>query len=391
MASTTHAARRRLIAVAIGTAVGLVLVEIVGRLVGYLPPRPSPAYVQLTSAVGWLPEPGSRLVYGKPGGEYHTVVRFNALGFRSAAVDFPPRRGPDDRHVLILGDSYASAWQVPIEERWSERMTALRPTWTAINTGMPTWGTDQEYLTFANYPLTSEPDVALLLVFPGNDPSDTARQILTGNPPRYPHFVVDGDASLRLVNEWTYVNPFDAPASVDDWLRLHSVVRRAATDAIGLFEAPDAGPRAIPRDDPRAFDVFRDTTDSKWDAAWRLTDALLARFDANAARRGVKLMIVLVPYFGAVQPELRAATLQATPDAFDLGRPYRRYAEIARAHGIPLLDLTDGFLAFRARESTDLFYPEDKHFTPRGNCLAGMLVTAWLDPTTPATPDACRR
>jgi hypothetical protein len=386
---------RRLVAIAIGAMLGLGLVEIAGRVVGYLPPRPSPAYVKLTSAVGWLPEPGSRLVYGRPGGEYHTVVRFNALGFRSEAVDFPPPRGPDDRRVLVLGDSYASAWQVPLEERWSERMTALRPGWTAINTGVPTWGTDQEYLTFAHYPLGSEPDVALLMVFPGNDPSDTARLILTGVPPLYPHFVadgpIDGFASLRLANDWVYANPFDAPAGVDAWLRLHSVVRRAASDASALVSASAAPKAAAARDDPRAFDVFRDTGDPKWDAAWRLTDALLAQMQTDAARRGIRLVVVLVPYYGTVQPELRAATLRATPAAFDLGRPYRRYAEIARAHGIPLLDLTDGFVAFHAGTPGDLFYPEDKHFTPLGNCVAGMLVTAWLDPTSAASADVCRR
>ena len=65
-------------------------------------------------------------------------------------------------------------------------------------------------------------------------------------------------------------------------------------------------------------------------------------------------------------------------------------APAAEAPDGPLLDLTDGFLAFHGHTPGDLFYPEDKHFTPLGNCVAGVLVTAWLDPSGPASLDACR-
>jgi hypothetical protein len=357
--------------------------------------------VRLVRHVGRLPPPSSRVVYGAPGGEFHTIVRFNPLGFRDPLTDFPARRRDTDRHILVLGDSYAAAWQVPLAERWTERMMAERPGWTTLNTGTPTWGTDREYLTFVHYPLAHEPDVVLLAMYPGNDVSDTGAAVLSRIPPKYPHFVptgpeVNGFASLREV-EWQYTPPAPPPGAAA-WLRRHSVAWYGGRELIKIFStasAPGTFPEAPPETQlQRVFDVFRQQNDDPaWRTAWQITEALLAQTKVEADRRDIRLAVVLVPYHGAIHPEMSPDLMRRDAGDFDLTLPYHRLTETARAQGIDLLDLTPGFVAFRDADpqQRELFLPEDKHLSSLGHCIAAALMATWLDPSLPPiSTDRCR-
>jgi hypothetical protein len=213
------------------------MIEILGRLIHFLPSRPSDAYVQLTRAVGPVQEPEIHYAHTSEG-EFNLLLDSNAMGFRDPDTQFPAE--PGKQRILVLGDSYTAAWQVPTAQRWTEQIERLRPDWALLNLGMPNWGTDQEYLTLANYPFTQQPDIVLMMIFPANDVHDNALLLLTGFPPSRPYFVpaanpVLDTTSLKLV-PWNYENPFDQPAklqfpaNVKAWLRLNSVLYRAATN-----------------------------------------------------------------------------------------------------------------------------------------------------------------
>jgi hypothetical protein len=87
------------------------------------------------------------------------------------------------------------------------------------------------------------------------------------------------------------------------------------------------------------------------------------------------------------------ALRSATASHFDLTRAHFRVTSIARAKGVPLLDLTPAFVQFRQADPRRRppFFAHDKHFTPLGHCLAASLVAQWLVPTGRSAPlDACR-
>lgn len=388
----------RLASVLLGLLIALGLIEILGRVIGFLPTQPTSAYQRLVQHVGPLPEPSSRLIYASAGGEFRNILHFNALGFRDPRGDFPPRRRDTDRHILVLGDSYTAAWQVPLFERWTERITAARSGWITLNTGTPTWGTDREYFTFVHYPLAHEPDVVLLAMYPGNDPYDAATAMFV-RPPARPYFVPTGLAvdGIALLKEIESSAP-PPPLPIDDattWLRYHSVLWYAGEELAALTAPParQPPPRALKKLAPELEVFQRNNEELSWRSAWLITDGLLSLLKAEADRRRIRLAIVLIPYHGAIQPELISEFIQRDPTAFDFSIPYRRIATTAQKLGVELLDLTPGFAAFHATDPQQrtLFLPGDKHFSPLGNCVAAALIGSWLDPSLPPlSTDACR-
>ncbi len=388
----------RLILVSAGITVGLACGEAAGRALHYLPARPLPEYVRLRSAVGPLPDPWSRAWNTSAADEFRTQLVFNALGFRNARTDFSPT--PGRRHVLVLGDSYAAAWQMPTEQRWSDQLDALRPDWETLDLGVPNWGTDQEYLLLEHYPFRAKPDTILLSVFLGNDVSDNGRLALTGTAPPRPYFTLnpaDDGASLTEVT-WPYADPFDRPAglpfpaSLREWLHLHSVVYRLAGDVRHRLDASgETPPRRAPTGLPLEFNVFGIQPSQNWEIAWKITQALVLRIAETARAWGSRVGVVLVPYYAAVQPELTPAPL-ADRSRFDVDAPFRRFATFAEAHGIPVLDLTPGFMHCRQADPDcgELFFSVDKHFTRAGNCLAAVLIANGFDSGPPADRARCR-
>jgi hypothetical protein len=64
----------------------------------------------------------------------------------------------------------------------------------------------------------------------------------------------------------------------------------------------------------------------------------------------------------------------------DPALPNTLLREYARTRGIPLVDLTPGFVAESAAASEPLYKRNDNHWTPRGNRVAARLLTAFLAP-----------
>jgi hypothetical protein len=307
----------------------------------------------------------------------------------------------------VLGDSYTSAWQVALEERFTERLEQLNPRWSVLNIGMPNWGTDQQYLLLMSYPLARAADLVILLLTPLNDIADNGRALLV-DPPRRPYFVPasphEGEAPLHEI-PWTYRDPFETlgqyplPLNARTWLSLHSVAYREARELRGVVARAWAKPSASPPhpQDPAVvpveYGVFAvDRIDPRWETAWTISERLLSLMDEAARAQDAEFRIVLVPHYATVQPELTPLFVAAHRSRFDLTRAHSRVTSIARALGIPLLDLTPAFVQFRRddRGYRPLFFEHDKHFTPLGHCVTALLVARWLTPSLKREPlDAC--
>jgi hypothetical protein len=121
---------------------------------------------------------GSRLRAGAEGwsrgeGEVYVKISSQSLRDREHAVAKPPRT----YRIAVLGDSYAEALQVPLEQafwvllpRELERCRfagdrKIEP----LNFGVSGYGTAQELLTLRQRAWDFSPDLVLLAFFPGND------------------------------------------------------------------------------------------------------------------------------------------------------------------------------------------------------------------------------
>ena len=134
----------------------------------------SPAFQSLfmqDPQVGHRPRPNAHARYTTV--EFSTDLAINPQGVRDDEPIGP--KAPDERRILVLGDSLVLSVQVPLVETFGKRLEArLQATgdgrrWRVINGGVQGYGPVQEWLFFDHVAAAFQPDIVLVVVFVGND------------------------------------------------------------------------------------------------------------------------------------------------------------------------------------------------------------------------------
>ncbi|MCI0613885.1 hypothetical protein L0244_12945 [bacterium] len=394
----------------VSLVLSLMAAEIVGRKLELLPAPPSEAYIKLTEVVGRLPAPHSHSRFAEPG-EFNTLLNFNAMGFRNQRTDFP--KDVSGKRILAVGDSFTTAWEVEINQRWTEQMERFHPDWSILNVGMRNWGIDQTYLNLVNYPLEHQPDIVLLMFFTGNDVSDNYRPGILKTPWDAPHFLpanpdhLDSFNDLRKVDWSGYENPFDEPGdfpfprNINAWLRLNSVVYRGIDQTRQLIQKKTKNafkeePSSDPSKLPVTWGVFSTGEDTpEWKTAWKITEILLQQMKVESEKRKAQFMIVVAPFSPLIEADYVPEDVKKKglldSAKYNLEKPATRLIEFGKKNNIPVLDLASGLIEFRkANPGRKLFFPKDGHFTALGNCVVGGLITKWIDPQKNANLQQCQ-
>jgi hypothetical protein len=121
--------------------------------------------------IGHRLRPGATATYTTA--EFSTEIAINHQGVRDDEAIGP--KAPDERRVIILGDSLVLSVQVPFEKTFGEglesSMNAADPAhrWRVINGGVQGYGPVQAWLFFEHELAALEPDIVLIVVFVGND------------------------------------------------------------------------------------------------------------------------------------------------------------------------------------------------------------------------------
>lgn len=89
----------------------------------------------------------------------------NADGFRSGReLD-----GQDDRQrVLVVGDSFIYGLGVRVEDRVSDQLEAMEPSWRVDNLGIPGWGLDLMVRAIERYAGKAKPRIVILAIYSGD-------------------------------------------------------------------------------------------------------------------------------------------------------------------------------------------------------------------------------
>ncbi len=132
----------------------------------------------------------------------------------------------------------------------------------------------------------------------------------------------------------------------------------------------------------READVFATQLDSRWRAAWALTDTLLGRIGSEASAQGARFGLMIVPTRAQVTPEAWKALTgsnEGRDKAFDPMQPNTMLTGIAGRTATPLLDLTPPFReGARGTGSAPLYFARDQHWTAAGHDLAARTMADWL-------------
>lgn len=390
----------------ISLVIGLFVTEIALRIINYsFPTFYSPdeyrGYVLTPKIEGW---------YRKEG---ESFVRINSDGLRD--VEHAKQKPANTLRIAVIGDSYAEAFQVPLEKAfWKLAENGLQncsafsgKTVEMINFGVSGYGTAQQLITLQRQVFEYSPDVVLLAVTTNNDISDNLRAFKKTD--EIPYFVyrnerLELDDSFRSNNafRWRQSKLSRAGTWFRDNLRFVQLAHHAQysfKNYLAKRRAPAPPAQQIadqtpPADSPqkqavRAEDVgidnmiYREPIDPNWLEAWRVTEGLMLEMRRETEATGARFVVVTLSNGIQVFPEAapRAAFLEKI-GASDIFYPDRRIKNLGEREKFTVFNLAPELQLFAEQNKVFLhgFGAElgNGHWNTEGHRVAGELVSKKL-------------
>ena len=316
--------------------VGLVLAEAILRLAGVA----FPTQVRLHPTRGYTREPGLAFRYTEEGDAW---VQINAAGYRDREHD--RAKPPRTRRLAVLGDSFAEAWEVDLEETFWFRLegglnercrVGGASRMEVLNFGIRGYSTAQQYLQAREEVFDYEPDAVLLAMYLDNDVVQNSKTLYPLD--FYPYFALGADGELVLDTSFHIARyRFHRSGWGAAWrtLKRHSRVLQLVQRARARY-AGDAGGY----DWDGHTTIYAPPVDPVWEDAWRVTEGLVLRLHELVTSHAARFGIVVVSTPEQVDPvsERRDAVRRGL-GFNDYFYPDGRIAETARRAGIPSLPL----------------------------------------------------
>jgi hypothetical protein len=311
-----------------GVVAGLLIAEVGLRILGFS----YPVFYTTDGYRGIALRPNMQGWYRKEG---ESFVRINSNGLRDR--EHETKKPAGTFRIALLGDSYAEALQVPLEDSFWRVMEERLNKCAAfegrkvevINFGVSGYGTGQELLTLEQKVWQYEPDMVLLAVTTNNDITDNVRELKKTD--EVPYFVLrDGqlelDSSFREAKSFKLRNsPINRlGAWFHDNLRFIQAIHQAhggikawiasrgkkpANPANTVkAESTAVASNPTPRFEELGTDnmIYRPPVDAVWVNAWDLTEALMLRMRDEVDAKGVRFLVVTLSNGIQVFPDAKA-------------------------------------------------------------------------------------
>jgi hypothetical protein len=370
------------------SVLALALAEGTLRVIGYS----NPNFYHVDPDRGISLKPGAEGWWTKEG---HAYVRINSAGLRDH--EHRLERPPNTLRVAVLGDSYAEAMQVPMDQAfWVVMEHSLQhcarlkgKKVEAINFGVAGYGTAQELLTLRHKVWPYDPDIIVLAFLTGNDLRDDSRA-LKGDPMR-PYFVLH-NASLVLDNSYltsrgfrwrrTWVgNVIYSTINHSRFLQLINAAkqmlrRRNQQEHSEEMEALLAPGQEIGLDNM----VYLAPKTDVWRDAWNVTEELIRVMNREVKDRGKRFLLVTLSNGIQVDPDMNKRKAFTTKlGVKDLFYPERRIQALAQREGIAFLALAMPMRQWTEKNHTCVHgfknaTPCGGHWNEYGHRLGGELI-----------------
>ncbi|MCO4774266.1 MAG: SGNH/GDSL hydrolase family protein, partial [Deltaproteobacteria bacterium] len=317
--------------------------------------------------------------------------------------------------VALVGDSFVAGVGVEDDQHMAALLDDASGALEVWNLGVPHYGTHQSALGLAARWDEVEPDVVVLAVFEGNDVWDDLQ-----GPGTYT--VRDGWITRRAWAPWPG-DPFVAARAEmnrpvlahhlpgDGALWRHSYAYRQLLRGAHALQVGgvDRWPWAMEPFDYEAFGgvawLYLEPPPPPIESAWAITEQVIGQLAADVQARGATFALLPVPAKISVAPEdLRRAFEEGWEQgpregggardgsrSLDDESPGERLWAIARAHGVPRIELLSSLRA--AAQNERVYYRDDSHWNAAGHRVAadalaaGLAHLGWI----PANPDRSRR
>jgi hypothetical protein len=379
-----------------GVVAGLLIGEIALRMVGFS----FPTFDTPDRERGLALRPGAEGWWRREGAAY---VRINSDGLRDREHSKHTPGGPV--RIAVLGDSYAEALQVPLEDTfWAVMERRLSACGAfggrqveVINFGVSGYQTAQELVTLRRHVWDYSPDIVLLAVTTANDISDNSPRLAS-----YPHvpfgiyrdgaLVIDSSSVERRNKSLLFRFQSSALGGVFYWMRNHSRVIQLLDKV--RFALHHSGVEDQARDSARSagagneelglsVNVYREPKDPAWEDAWRVTEGLITLMRDEVRARGAGLFVVTLS--NSIQAHPDRAVRQRFSHHLgvdDLFYPDRRIKALGERNNIPVFNLAPALQAHADQTGAFLHGFGDQlgkgHWNTSGHHLAGELIARRL-------------
>jgi lysophospholipase L1-like esterase len=336
--------------------------------------------------------------------EFQTHVQINSKGLRDR--EYAYEKPPGTFRILVLGDSFADALEVPLEDSFQEVLeTQLNERLDApvevINGGVWGYGNDLELLFYRLEGYKYQPDLVLLAFQSNSDLLENHREMETQYMGQvYKPFFVLENGELVLTN-WPFpVESLEAPPPqgliehAKAWLATRSrfyhvagrFIKERLVDLAGALRSlgvmdPREG-NTVTGGIPMATYIYAVDYSPEWEEAWAVTEAIVAQLNREVTAHGARLVVLLLPDRNQVEDGYLARALQEYPAMmdykWDLDKPNRIMRQFLAEEQIPALEMLDEFQTRAQETGRPLYYPKDGHWNVEGQRLAGELLAQKL-------------
>ncbi len=297
-------------------------------------------------------------------------VETNGLGMRDRERSVA--KPADTLRILVLGDSFMEALQVPLERALpallEQRLKAEQKKVEVVNLSVSGWGTDDEVTYLERHGMQLAPDGILIMMTLHNDVADNAQQEFH-----------------RLENDRLIGRPIDEMP----WSRF--AIQKTKAYLAGRFHLYQLAYQTSIRGrvkagavqlDRHVASLLRRDASPELEQDWELTFALLDQAARLARREHAWLAIGMIPLWTQVDDAAYRRLLDdhgLDGSLMDREGPQRRIRVWAAKRGIALIDLLPDFVETHRtnpdQDAEPLYLPSDGHWGASGHALAAKRIS----------------
>ncbi len=345
-------------------------------------------FIQYNEHCGSILRPNAEGLWRKEGFAH---VKINSKGLRDYEYEY---KKPDNVfRILILGDSFTTAFQVELEQTFHKILERLlnnsaRTTKDieVINVSQPNYGTAEEYLRLKFDGIKYEPDLIILAFYIGNDFRNNSPDLDRAIRP----FFILKDGQLHLDDSYKIEKQYkDALMGYSHPLRRfsrfllrHSHSYRFVRTRLNLLrmqlthnnsKAATTKEHQLPLD----YEIFSSDLDNRWKNTMEVTKALMLGIKRISNVNGADFLLLSIPMGEQVHDESRKMLIKKYPNekSWNFERPDRILSKFCQANNINYLPILSQF-RHNARQTGRMLYFNNYngHLTAEGHELLAEII-----------------
>jgi hypothetical protein len=297
--------------------------------------------------------------------EFEQEIELNDLWLRD--FNYEPNKPSNVRRVVVLGDSYTTAWEVGFDEMYHKRLarelTQLAGPDRKVEVpafALPSMGLADLKREFLDRAMSLKPDVLALVV---------AGTLMSEN-----YKILQKELDVRFGRLVGVVIP-EARGVESRWLLIkHSALNRlVARLAAGFYVLHLDWFKDLEGRNPidPSVATFFEPTPPKWQEAWEATLATLREYNETCRKAGIPLLVIMMPTEEAINSIFAQP---ATGYRIDWTKVDRKFEAMCRQVGCDFLSMTPDFKAYREKHGRDYRPMYDIHWNAKGHELACQII-----------------